>query len=124
VKIVLDATVLIRAHNRSKALARRLVHEILEHGHRLVLSNEMIGEVVKVLRYPDFQNLYGLTEADLLECAQNGATADILCTHDRDFYEDAAVLSFCAARGIEVCYGENPHGEALGVIMRHNVAAS
>jgi len=135
VKIVLDATALIRAHNRSKALARRLLHEILEHGHRLVLSNEMISEAAKVLRYPDFQNLYGLTEADLLEYAQflqsvsdvvildpqhrapflrdpNDADvlqtaergeADVLCTHDQDFYEDAAVLSFCATRGIEVC---------------------
>jgi putative PIN family toxin of toxin-antitoxin system len=138
VKIVLDATVLIRAHNRSKALARRLLHEILEHGHRLVLSNEMISEAVRVLRYPAFQSLYGLTEADLLDYAQflqsvsdvvildtqyrppflrdpNDANvlqtaergeADILCTHDRDFYEDAAVLSFCATRGIEVCTEE------------------
>jgi putative PIN family toxin of toxin-antitoxin system len=117
-----------------RALARRLLHEILERGHRLVLSNEMIVEVVKVLRYPHFQNLYGLTEADLLEYTQflqsvadivildphyrapflrdpndvdvlqtaERGEADILCTHDGDFYDDA-VLSFCAARGIEVC---------------------
>jgi putative PIN family toxin of toxin-antitoxin system len=135
VKIVLDATVLIRAHNRSKALARRLLHEILDRHHRLVLSNEMISEAVRVLRYPEFQDFYGLTESDLLEYTQflqsvsdvvildpqyrapflrdpNDADvvqtaergeADILCTHDKDFYEDAAVLSFCATRGIEVC---------------------
>jgi putative PIN family toxin of toxin-antitoxin system len=135
VKIVLDATVLIRAHNRSKALARRLLHEILERGYRLVLSNEMISEAVRVLRYRNFQSLYGLTDADLLDYAQflqsvsdvvilephyrapflrdpndtdvlqtaERGEADILCTHDRDFYEDAAVLSFCATRGIEVC---------------------
>ena len=133
-KIVADATVLIRAHNRSKAIARRLLHDILERGHRLVLSNEMINEVIRVLRYPHFQNLYGLTEADLLEYAQflqevsdivildpqyrapfmrdpndtdvlqtaERGEADILCTHDGDFY-DEAVLSFCATRGIEVC---------------------
>ena len=133
-KIVLDATVLIRAHNRSRALARRLLHEILEGGHRLVLSNQMIVEVVKVLRYPHFQNLYGLTEADLLEYAQflqsvadlvildpryrapflrdandvdvlqtaERGEADILCTYDKDFYDDA-VFSFCKSRGIDVC---------------------
>ena len=28
---------------------------------------KMITETIKVLRYPQFQNLYGLTEADLLE---------------------------------------------------------
>ena len=133
-KIVPDSTVLIRAHNRSKAMARRLLHDILEHGHRLVLSNEMIAEVTRVLRYPHFQNLYGLTDADLLEYTQflqnvsdivvldpryrapfmrdpndidvlqtaERGEADILCTHDGDFY-DEAVLSFCATRGIEVC---------------------
>jgi putative PIN family toxin of toxin-antitoxin system len=146
VKIVLDATVLIRAHNRSKALARRLLHEILERGHRLVLSNEMISEAVKVLRYPDFQNLFGLSEADLLDYAQflqsvsdivildphhrapflrdpNDADvlqtaergeADILCTHDKDFYEDRAVLSFCATRGIEVCTEKTLIARLLG----------
>jgi putative PIN family toxin of toxin-antitoxin system len=134
VKIVPDATVLIRAHNRSKAMARRLLHDILESGHRLILSNEMIAEVTRVLRYPHFQNLYGLTDADLLEYAQflqnvsdivvldphyrapfmrdpndtdvlqtaERGEADILCTHDGDFY-DEAVSSFCATRGIEVC---------------------
>ena len=133
-KIVLDATVLIRAHNRSRALARRLLHEIPERGHRLVLSNEMIAEVTRVLRYPHFQDLYGLTDADLLPYAQwlqsvadivildpryrapflrdpNDADvlqtaehgeADVLCTHDSDFY-DPAVVSYCATRGIEVC---------------------
>jgi predicted nucleic acid-binding protein len=53
-KIVTDASVLIRAHKRSWGLARRLLYEILERGHRLVLSNEMIAEAVKVLRYPAF----------------------------------------------------------------------
>jgi putative PIN family toxin of toxin-antitoxin system len=58
-----------RAHNRSGALARRLLHEILEGDHRLVLSNEIITEAVKVLRYP-LQDLYRLTDADLLDYTQ------------------------------------------------------
>jgi putative PIN family toxin of toxin-antitoxin system len=70
VKIVLDTTVLIRGHNRSRALARRLLRDILEGGHRLILSNEIITEAVKVLRYPRFQDLYGLTDADLLDYSQ------------------------------------------------------
>ena len=69
-KIVLDTTVLIRAHSRSGALARRLLHEILEGDHRLVLSNEIITEAVRVLRYPRFQDLYGLTDTDLLDYSQ------------------------------------------------------
>jgi putative PIN family toxin of toxin-antitoxin system len=134
-KIVPDATLLIRAHKHSRALARRLLREILERGHRLVLSNEMIAEAVNVLRYPHFQHLYGLTEVDLLEYTQflqsvadivvldpqyrapllrdpkdthvlqtaERGEADILCTHDGDFYDDPIVVAYCTARGIEIC---------------------
>ena len=86
-----------------------------------------------MLRHPRLQVLYELTEADLLEYAQFlqsvaeivvldptyraplrnptdlivlqtavQGDADILCTHDRDFY-DQMVLTYCAARAIEVC---------------------
>jgi len=106
---------------------------LLQRGHHLITSNEMLAEVTKVLRYPKFQALYGLTEADLLEYTQflqsvshivildaqyhaplrdsndlivlqtaERGEADILCTHDGDFY-DQTILSYCAARGIEVC---------------------
>lgn len=102
-------------------------------GHHLIISNEIVVEVIKVLRYPRFQTFYHLTESDLLEYAQflqsasqvvildpqyvaplrdpndliimqtaERGEADILCTHDRDFY-DRKTLSYCAALGIEVC---------------------
>ncbi len=89
--------------------------------------------MTKVLRYPRFQDLYGLTEADLLDYTQflqsvshvvildpqyrapmrdpndlfvlqtaERGEADILCTQDGDFY-DPTTLSYCTARGIEVC---------------------
>ncbi len=106
---------------------------LLEGGHRLVTSNAILAEVTKVLKYPRFQALYGLTEQDLFEYSQfiqsvsdvvvldpqyraplRDATdldvlqtaergeADILCTHDDDF-SDPVVLSYCTARGIEIC---------------------
>jgi hypothetical protein len=37
----------------------------------------------------------------VLQTAERG-DADVLCTHDADFFEPI-VLSYCAARGIEVC---------------------
>jgi predicted nucleic acid-binding protein len=37
----------------------------------------------------------------VLQTAERGE-ADILCTHDADFYEPM-ILSYCAIRGIEVC---------------------
>jgi putative PIN family toxin of toxin-antitoxin system len=110
-----------------------LLIELLRRGHRLILSNEILAETTRVLRYPRFQALYGLTEDDLLayvqflqsvshlvvlepdyhapvrdsqdlivlQTAEHG-DADILCTHDADFYEPA-VLLYCTVRGIEVC---------------------
>jgi len=110
------------------------LEELLKGGHQLILSNEILAEVTKVLRYPRLQALYSLTEADLLEYTQflqsvshlvvldpqfraplrdptdlmvlqtaELGEADILCTHDADFY-DRIILSYCAARGIHVCH--------------------
>ena len=59
-RVVPDTTFLIRAHSRSQTRARRLLYALLGSGHRLVLSNEMIAEVIKVMRYPHFQHVYGL----------------------------------------------------------------
>ncbi len=130
---MLDTNALVRAHIRSSSQARDLLDEILTQRHHLVTSNEILVELTRVLRYPRFQSLYGLTESDLLEYVQflqsvshvvlldpqyraplrdpndlivlqtaERGEADILCTHDTDFY-DHATLSYCAARGIEVC---------------------
>lgn len=129
----MDTTVLIRAHGRSQGLARRLFVELLKDPHRLVLSNEIIAEITRVLRYPRFQTLYGLSDFDLLEYSQflqsvsdlvildtrySAPLRDpndliVLQTADRGEadalctsdgdFYDPAVIAFCAARGIEVC---------------------
>jgi putative PIN family toxin of toxin-antitoxin system len=62
VKIVLDTTILVRANERSHGLARELLTNIVENEHRLLLSNEMLRELAKVLRYPRLREFYGLTE--------------------------------------------------------------
>lgn len=105
-RVVLDTNTLIRAH------------------HRISQRSSVT---------PRFQQLYGLTDAELLEYAQflqsistlvsldsryraplrdpydlivlqtaELGEADILCTHDDDFY-DHTIRAYCAARGIEVC---------------------
>ena len=132
-RVVLDTNILVRAHGRTQTQARKLLEELLHRGHDLVTSNEILAEVTKVLRYPKFQALYSLTDADLLEYTQflqrvshvvaldpqyraplrdptdltvlqtaELGEADILCTHDDDFY-DQTILAYCAARGVEVC---------------------
>ena len=132
-RIVLDTNALIRAHARVPLLARRLLRAILQHNHRLVLSNEILAEVTKVLRYPRFQHLYGLTDSELLEYVQflqsvselipldhsywaplrDPSDLIVLQTAEReeadilctkdDDFFDRRVQAYCAARGIEVC---------------------
>ena len=132
-RVVLDTNALVRAHIRSSSQARKLLDELLKRNHLLITSNAILAELTKVLRYPKFQALYGLTESDLLEYVQflqsvshivildphyraplrdpsdlivlqtaERGEADILCTHDADFY-DPTIISYCVARGIEVC---------------------
>jgi predicted nucleic acid-binding protein len=45
VKIVLDTTILVRANERTKGLARELLIHIVESAHQLLLSNEMLPPV-------------------------------------------------------------------------------
>lgn len=61
-KIVLDTTILVLANERSHGLARELLTNIVESEHRLLLSNEILHELARVLRYPRLQEFYGLTE--------------------------------------------------------------
>ena len=134
-RVTPDANVLVRAHPRSRSTGRKLIVALIEGGHTLLLSNEIIIETIQVLRYPRLQKRFALTDEELydyaqflrqvsqtvilsqpyhaplrdaddlhvLQTAEHGA-ADVLCTNDKDFHDDPAVLGYCAARGIEVCY--------------------
>jgi predicted nucleic acid-binding protein len=50
VRILLDTAVLVRGHGSSNGLARELLIRIVESDHMLLLSNEMLFELAKVLR--------------------------------------------------------------------------
>jgi putative PIN family toxin of toxin-antitoxin system len=63
VRIVLDTTILVRATEKSHGPARDLLLSIVASRHTLVLSNEILHEVAKVLRYPRLREFYGLSEA-------------------------------------------------------------
>lgn len=69
-RIVLDATVLVRAQPRSGSTGRKLLNAVLEGRHTLLLSNEIIVETTRVLRYPRLQKLHALTEGELYDYAQ------------------------------------------------------
>ena len=61
-KIVLDTTILVRANEHSAGLARELLTSIVASEHTLLLSNEMLFELARVLRYPRLLKFYDLSE--------------------------------------------------------------
>lgn len=61
-KIVFDTTILVRANERTHGLARELLMKCVPNEHILLLSNEILHELANVLRYPRFQEFYGLIE--------------------------------------------------------------
>jgi putative PIN family toxin of toxin-antitoxin system len=52
VRILLDSNILVRSFAKSRGLAHELLLAILAGDHTLILSNEMLFEVARVLRYP------------------------------------------------------------------------
>jgi len=62
VKIVLDNTILVRANEHAHGLGREVLTTLVESRHVLLLSNEMLHELARVLRYPRLQEFYGLSE--------------------------------------------------------------
>jgi len=65
VKIVLDTTILVRANGHSFGLARDLLTNIVESEHSLLLSNEMLHELARVLRYSRLQAFFNLSETQV-----------------------------------------------------------
>ena len=61
-RILLDSNVLVRAFVTPLGLAATLLIEILNNGHALVLSNEILAEVSRVLRYPRLAKAHAKSE--------------------------------------------------------------
>ena len=66
-RIVLDTAILVRAHDGAKGLARDLLLRIIESDHVLLISDEMLYELAKVLRYPRMLALHGLSEGRIYD---------------------------------------------------------
>ena len=66
-RIVLDTAILVRATESSHGIARDLLLKIVTSKHNLVLSNEILYELARVLRYPRLQRVYRLSETRVYE---------------------------------------------------------
>jgi predicted nucleic acid-binding protein len=56
-RIFFDTNILARANERSTGPARRSLQTVVAH-HTLLIGNEMLTELSRVLRYPRLQELY------------------------------------------------------------------
>ena len=61
-RIVLDSNLLVRSFVTSQGLAHDLLLAILSSDHTLILSNEILSEVARVLRYPRLMAVHGENE--------------------------------------------------------------
>ena len=60
-KVALDSNILVRAHQKAAGPARALLLELLEAGHRLILSATILEELDRVLHYPRLRQRSNLT---------------------------------------------------------------
>lgn len=61
-RIVLDSNILVRSFVSSRGLAHDLLLAILSGDHTLILSNEILAEAARVLRYPRLMAVHGENE--------------------------------------------------------------
>lgn len=66
-KIVLDTAILVRATGSSQGLARDLLLTIIQSDHILLLSNAMLYELARVLRYPRMKALHGFSDEGIYD---------------------------------------------------------
>jgi putative PIN family toxin of toxin-antitoxin system len=64
-RVTADTGILVRMNVRANGPARRLLDVILAGPHELVLSDFLLDETARVLRYPRLQKLYQLTDDEI-----------------------------------------------------------
>lgn len=69
-KVTLDTSVLVRCHYRASGPARELFQHLASPSVKLVLSQYIIDEVARVLKYPRLRELFGLKDSEIDEYAK------------------------------------------------------
>jgi putative PIN family toxin of toxin-antitoxin system len=69
-RVTPDTGILVRMNVKAKGPARRLLEIILAGPHELVLSEFLLDETARALRYPRLQKLYHLSAEDIDEHIQ------------------------------------------------------
>ena len=70
-RIVLDSNILVRAFVSRHGSAHQLLLEILAGDHTLLLSNEILHEVAKVLRHPRLMSVHARNEEEIYQFVES-----------------------------------------------------
>jgi putative PIN family toxin of toxin-antitoxin system len=133
VRVLPDVNILVRANEKSQGPARSLLLAVILDGHTLLVCDEMLVDLARVLRYPRMQDRYALTEAQIYEYIQFLRASSEIVTVDRTLnvpmrdpkdivilqtaiageaevictldsdFYDPRTLAFCATWGIAMC---------------------
>jgi putative PIN family toxin of toxin-antitoxin system len=67
VKVTLDSSILVGAFGPGRQRGQNLLRALFAGDHRLVLSNEILSETSRVLRYARLRSRHGLSDGEVYE---------------------------------------------------------
>lgn len=79
-RITLDSSVLFGAFGPGRERGQSLLRALFTGGHELVLSNEILAETSRVLRYPRIRSRHGLTDGDVYDFVEGLRSLAIIIT--------------------------------------------
>lgn len=123
-RIVVDSNILVSAFLKPNGLASKLLVAIIDRGHSLLISNEILHEVARVLRYPRIVRLHGEDEGavynfvEWLRIVGEEIALDALIRAPIRDENDIFVLQIALSGGAEIlCTGDKDFFEPPGSIF-------
>ena len=120
-KIVLDTSILVRANEHSFGLARDLLINIVESEQRLLLSNEMLHELARVLRYPRLQDFFDMSETQVFNYVGFLRQSSEIITLDPLVAPTACISPITTSAGFAKHYASRPRWNRISPITFGNL---
>lgn len=81
-RITLDSSILVATFGPGHRRGQNLLRSLFAGGHKLILSNEILAETSRVLRYPRMRTWHGLSEGDVYEFVEGLRSIAIIIVLD------------------------------------------
>lgn len=127
-RVVLDTTILVRVGASPLGPARHLLLAIITAKHPLILSNEMLHELAKVLRYLRVMAIHGLPETQiydfvefLREAAEIVPLSPVFTAPIRDINDLIVLQTAVIGEADVICTTDRDFFEALASEFLHKL---